>query len=348
VLDSFGTEPQFNFKTWKPVSPGRKKEYGQTWGNWNLNPRQFMTMYPHTPDNSFLGFVVGSDQMSEGKVVKKNQSLVYGKELYMWKQKRKYLDVISRYLDVHATIGTTQQKKEQLDISIVPGFVYNHGILNTSHLQQLLKETKLFVGMGFPYEGPAPLEAIAQGCFFLNPRIDPPKNRENSVFFKGKPTLRALTSQNPYTEMFIGKPYVYTVDIDNLAELTAALKEIATKPVRPRVWYDTSGGILFTHMLSPQNPPPYLPYEFTYEGLLERVAIYLENQQFCLPHQWPPASELRTRISKLGESCKEACYREGTWVMWLLGDSALGELSCSSFVIIMLQVWCATQNCSRY
>lgn len=39
----------------------------------------------HTPDNSFLGFVVGSDQMSEGKVVKKNQSLVYGKELYMWK-----------------------------------------------------------------------------------------------------------------------------------------------------------------------------------------------------------------------------------------------------------------------
>jgi len=60
-----------------------------------------------------------------------------------------------------------------------------------------------------------------------------------------------LTSQNPYTEMFIGKPYVYTVDIDNLAELTAALKEIATKPVRPCVWYNTSGGILFTHMLSP-------------------------------------------------------------------------------------------------
>ena len=40
---------------------------------------------------------------------------------------------------MHATIGTTQQKKEQLDISIVPGFVYNHGILNNSQLQQLLK-----------------------------------------------------------------------------------------------------------------------------------------------------------------------------------------------------------------
>ena len=42
-----------------------------------------------------------------------------------------------------------------------------------------------------------------------------------------------LTSQNPYTEMFIGKPYVYTVDIGSSAELTAALKEISTKPVRP-------------------------------------------------------------------------------------------------------------------
>lgn len=61
-----------------------------------------------------------------------------------------------------------------------------------------------------------------------------------------------------------------------------------------------------------QPPPPYLPYEFTYEGFLERVAIYLENQQFCLPHQWPPPSELQPRISKLGESCKDACYREGT------------------------------------
>ena len=41
VLDSFGTEPQFNFKKWKPT----KREYGRTWGNWELNPRQFMTMY---------------------------------------------------------------------------------------------------------------------------------------------------------------------------------------------------------------------------------------------------------------------------------------------------------------
>jgi len=52
---------------------------------------------------------------------------------------------------------------------------------------------QLFLGLGFPYEGPAPLEAIAQGCVFINPRFDPPHNRENTPFFKGKPTLRKVS-----------------------------------------------------------------------------------------------------------------------------------------------------------
>jgi len=30
---------------------------------------------------------------------------------------------------------------------------------------------QVFVGLGFPYEGPAPLEAIANGCFFINPKV---------------------------------------------------------------------------------------------------------------------------------------------------------------------------------
>ena len=69
---------------------------------------------------------------------------------------------------------------------------------------------------------------------------------------------------------------------------------------------------------SHQNPPPYLPYEFTYEGMLERVAVLLENQQFCTPHQWPPAEVLETRVSKEGESCKDACYREGMCTLYAM------------------------------
>lgn len=95
----------------------------------------------------------------------------------------------------------------------------------------LSQESKVFIGLGFPYEGPAPLEAIANGCFFLNPRFDPPLNRENTKFFKEKPTLRGLTSQNPYTEHFIGEPYVYTLDITNLHEVDKALKDMLSKKV---------------------------------------------------------------------------------------------------------------------
>ena len=40
--------------------------------------RQFWTMYPHTPDNSFLGFVVEPVTMTT--TTKKNQGVLYGKE----------------------------------------------------------------------------------------------------------------------------------------------------------------------------------------------------------------------------------------------------------------------------
>lgn len=80
--------------------------------------------------------------------------------------------------------------------------------------------------MGFPYEGPAPLEAIANGCIFLNPKLSPALNRYNSAFLKSKPTLRALTSQNPYTENFIGSPYVYTFNMEDATSVLKTMEKI--------------------------------------------------------------------------------------------------------------------------
>jgi alpha-1,3(6)-mannosylglycoprotein beta-1,6-N-acetyl-glucosaminyltransferase len=188
VLDSFGTEPTYNYKPWKPSN--HHGDHGQAWGNWGLNLRQFMTMFPHTPDNSFLGFAVDVDLEEDEELVKENQALVYGKEAYMWKEKDNYLDTISRYLNVH---GTVSFKSPRDDESRIPGFVVNHGILNSTALVRLLKRSKVFVGLGFPYEGPAALEAVAYGCVFLNPRIDPPMHRENTKFFQKKPTDRAVS-----------------------------------------------------------------------------------------------------------------------------------------------------------
>ncbi len=40
----------------------------------------------HSPDNSFMGFVIYSNLKNDEEApAKRNQSLVYGKEVYMWK-----------------------------------------------------------------------------------------------------------------------------------------------------------------------------------------------------------------------------------------------------------------------
>ena len=54
---------------------------------------------------------------------------------------------------------------------------------------------QIFVGLGFPYEGPAPLEAIANGAVFLNPRFTPAHSSKNTKFFKGKPTQREVWTE---------------------------------------------------------------------------------------------------------------------------------------------------------
>lgn len=40
VLDSFGTEPEFNH-----ASYAQSKGHKTPWGKWNLNPQQFYTMF---------------------------------------------------------------------------------------------------------------------------------------------------------------------------------------------------------------------------------------------------------------------------------------------------------------
>ncbi|XP_056445152.1 alpha-1,6-mannosylglycoprotein 6-beta-N-acetylglucosaminyltransferase A [Gadus chalcogrammus] len=281
VLDSFGTEPEFNHAHY-----AQSKGHKTPWGKWNLNPQQFNTMFPHTPDNSFLGFVVeqhlnASDIRHIDDIKRQNQSLVYGKVDNFWKDKKKYLDLIHSYMEVHGTVHGTSTVH-------LPSYVKNHGILSGRDLQFLLRESKLFLGLSFPYEGPAPLEAIANGCAFLNPKFTPPKSSKNADFFKGKPTMRELTSQHPYAEVYIGPPHVWTVDIEKPAEVEQAIRTILSQKIEP-----------------------YLPYEFTCEGMLQRVNAFIENQDFCHGQvMWPPLSALQVKLAEPGHSCKQVCQEE--------------------------------------
>ncbi|XP_037542259.1 alpha-1,6-mannosylglycoprotein 6-beta-N-acetylglucosaminyltransferase A [Nematolebias whitei] len=279
VLDSFGTEPDFNHAQW-----AEKHNLKSPFGGLNLIPMQFYTMFPHTPDNTFLGFVVqhqlSSEEREQLKSTKRqNQALVYGKRAAFWKDKEAYLNVIHKYLDVHGTVD---------DSALIPSYVTNHGIVKGTEVQTLLRQSKVFVGLSFPYEGPAPLEALANGCIFLNPRLKPPQSSLNSEFFKGKPNIREVTSQHPYAEA-IGEPYVWMVDMYNQTDVQRTITAILNHSIEP-----------------------YLPYEFTCEGMLQRVNVLIEKQDLCSAAQsWPPLSVLQVVTAEAGVSCKRACQRAG-------------------------------------
>lgn len=52
--------------------------------------------------------------------------------------------------------------------------------------------SQVFVGLGFPYEGPAPIEAISLGCVFLQPRFSASRSSDSNHFYSGKPTTRQV------------------------------------------------------------------------------------------------------------------------------------------------------------
>ncbi|VBB28148.1 unnamed protein product [Acanthocheilonema viteae] len=245
VLDSFGTHAEFNSQNYFITHKNSLGGSGSNpWGNHQLDLQQFMTMFPHTDDNTFLGFAVDMHSVNQD-IKRDNITLVYGKAGYMWKNAKRLIERVRKFTDVHATVNDS---------------------------------------LGFPFEGPAPLEAIASGVVFINPAFNPPKSRNTSDFFKDKPTLRKLTSQNPYAELFIGRPHVLTVDIENLSQVEDAIHEA---------------------LLS--KPTAYIPFEFTILGMLQRVSILVSKQDFCHVGRFPPPNAMLTVEAVPMQSCQDAC-----------------------------------------
>ncbi|XP_062614039.1 alpha-1,6-mannosylglycoprotein 6-beta-N-acetylglucosaminyltransferase A-like isoform X1 [Saccostrea cucullata] len=293
IVDSFGTEPAYNLRAY-----AKAHKMLTSWGGQDLLPQQFFTMFPHSPDNSFMGFVVEQHlNDSDVKGIKReNWALVYGKNDYMYEGKENYLNTIKKHLEVHGTVYVDEKAKDIK--SNVPSFVKNHGLQKPEDFHILLRKSKVFVGLGFPYEGPAPLEAIANGAVYINPKFPTPHSSRNTPFFKGKPTARELTSQHPYAEMFIGEPYVYTVDVSNQKEVEKVLDKILLERENKKNHFK-----------------PHMPYEFTEEGMLQRMNAYIEHQNWChfqkQGAKWPPESAITYIMGEDGQSCKDACWGKG-------------------------------------
>ena len=285
LLDSFGTHAEFNhpsyFKShWKELGHRRTNP----WGGHGLNLGQFLTMYPHTDDNTFLGFVVETFHHGGIEHPRENITLIYGKEkYYMSNGTEPVFEIARKFTEIHATVADADENFMK-DFGIV-----NHKLLSGKEFHALLRRSKVFLGLGFPLEGPAPLEAVANGAVFINHQFKPPKSRHTFKFFEDKPTNRELNSQSPYLERFIGLPHVITVDVFNAAELESAYRKAMTL-----------------------KPDPFLPVEFSAYGMLERVDVILTRHNFCGGEViYPPWNSAKIILGEPGESCQDACQKQG-------------------------------------
>ena len=118
----------------------------------------------------------------------------------------------SQYFTLQTTLSDSELEQARKIVaseieSDKPFLPNNHPGLNSTQFFEVLEGAKVFIGLGFPFEGPSPIEALQAGCYFINPIWEPPIGRSldgpNSKeyirgFFSGKPTLRKLESQVPY------------------------------------------------------------------------------------------------------------------------------------------------------
>lgn len=310
LVDSFGTHAEFNTKGYFSSNRLRIGGKKNPWGGHALRLKQYWTFYPHTTDNSFLGFVVENDTKSSPIFAreKKRAVLIYGKEKYMWKGIEDVIQtLVENGYEVHSTVADADSG------DAVFQNVKNHGFLSQANVSALLKSVGAFIGIGFPLEGPAPLEAVANGAVFINAKFDPPHSRRITPFLAEKPTLREFTSQCPYMES-LGAPYAYTVDIHDKKELVEALRKVFSNP-----------------------PKPHVPKEFTPLGMLLRVNDMLLNQDFCSElSRYPPRRELQAICGE--RSCDDVCREAGL----------LCEPAFFPFVNKVEELKRCTSNCSNF
>jgi len=80
--------------------------------------RQFWTLFPHTPDNSFLGFVVEAPphHVTGDAVTRKDQGVLYGKDWRYLSGKERFVHTVADLVEVHATFKVSRLGKGFLNI----------------------------------------------------------------------------------------------------------------------------------------------------------------------------------------------------------------------------------------
>ena len=105
-------------------------------------------------------------------------SLLYGTRTMLSKTKNTQLLTVSTETVRMAKSRPRKNQSERSDLpchiikeNSLTDYIISSKILLVVTFAIFCRSIQVFIGLGFPYEGPAPLEAIAQGCVFLNAKV---------------------------------------------------------------------------------------------------------------------------------------------------------------------------------
>ncbi|ETN70709.1 hypothetical protein NECAME_14592, partial [Necator americanus] len=250
----------------------------QHWSSWTEALRKTLGRYPNSMSNrKKLNILIHMGLLTEKNLHIGEKSGSGGPlgELLQWSDLIACLFLLGHNLYISSDKMTLLRCRIRLVDSFGTHVEFNYRSYFNAHQSE------------FAMEGPAPLEAIAHGAVFINPKFHPPKSRLNAVFLREKPTLREFTSQSPYMER-LGKPYVYTIDIND----SAALSDAITTALK-------------------EKPKPFVPEEFTPEGMLIRVNMLVVRDLCSKKSVWPPATSLQPVLGAPEVSCEKGCESAG-------------------------------------
>ena len=259
-----------------------------------------MTYYPHTIDNSFAGFVIyPSNSTPTRSKLRKNLALIYAKKSAFVKGNEDFLHAVSESFELHSTMAEfASDSTVEFNSSRGSFPVKNHGQMDPEKYIQFLGQFKIMVGMGFPYEGPTPLEAMTNGIIFIQPTFIPAKGRwtnekgavsgdilVGSNFWVKKPMFRLLTSQVPFIEQM---PFQRTINYQDEDQVHTTLAQILNNE-------------------HPEgNETGFTPAQLTTDSLIHRMSQTIQTSDFCQPPE-ANAELVIIASSVVATNCIEAC-----------------------------------------
>ena len=276
-----------------------------------LKAYQYLTPFPESDDNTFLGFAVhkteGEPHKNRGLVLGFNRELLLG-----------YDNAIETI--TNANISLHSSFDDLIDVDRIA----NHRAIRNSldpDYENLLRKSKFVFGFGAPFDDYVPLEALAYGVTFIQQSYDQPVDNNEFEELKNRPNSVQYYSQNPYLES-IGAPYVYTVDFKDDQMLKDLLDKVLTD-------HEENSG--------------YTPYEFRTLNYLTRVRTILnadyceENKDLDLLHDMEMHIAHRNKLTQQPISCSETCKIHDSYceprLFYLVNDDTNSALRavCDSF-----------------